>query len=104
MRNFVRFVVAALAAVGVVIAAVNAARAEEVNAPIAAGGETAPAYVALAGQPLPGARVESVLTGSRGAVAGTKRGSGWLLHYGTERDSCARADATSGLRMTCVAW
>lgn len=104
MRSFMRSVVAVLAAVGVVIVVINAARADEANRPIAAGRETASAYVARAGRPLPGARVESLLTDPRGAVARTKPGSGWLLHYGTERDRCARADAISGLRMMCVAW
>jgi hypothetical protein len=104
MRNFMRSVVAVLAAVGVLIVIVNAARAEEVKAPIAAAGKTEPAYVAPLGGALPGAHVESVLTDLRGAVAGTRRGTGWLLHYGTEDDTCARADATSGSRVMCVAW
>jgi len=104
MRSFMRSAVAVLAAVGMLIVFANGARAEEATMRTAAGGETASAFVALVGRPLPGARVESVLTSPRDAVAGTKRGSGWLLHYGTERDNCARADATSGLRMMCVAW
>jgi hypothetical protein len=102
MRRFGRFVVTVLAAVGVAIVVVNAARAEKVNAFIVGTGETAPAYEAV--RPLPGARVESVLTDPRGAVVRAKRGTGWLLHYGTAGDNCARADATSGLRMMCVAW
>ena len=103
MRGFMRFAVTVVAAVGMVIVVLGAARAEDVGAPLAAWGKAAvPVYAAE--QPLPGARVESVLTDPRGAVTGKKPGTGWLLHYGTERDNCARADATSGLRMTCVAW
>jgi len=70
---------------------------------MAAVGETQPVYSALGW--LPGRRVESVLTSPRGAVVGTTRGTGWLLHSGTERcDTCERTDATSGLRMMCVGW
>lgn len=105
MRSFnMRLVVAVLAAVLVVIVGVDAARAEKVNAPIAVADKTAPAYVAPFGGPLPAAHVESVLMDPRGSLAGTKQGTGWLLHYGTEHDSCARADATSGLRAMCVTW
>ena len=104
MRNVMRSVVAVLAAVGVASVIVNAARAEEVKAPIAAAGKAEAAYVVPLGQPLPVARVESALTDLRGAVAGTKRETGWLLHFGTEHDTCAGADATSGLRVMCVAW
>lgn len=104
MRSFKRSVIALLAAVGLLIVVVNAARAEEAKMPKTAGGETASDYVARVGRPLPGARVESVLTDPRRAMARAKREPGWLLHYGTDRDNCARADATSGLRMMCVAW
>jgi hypothetical protein len=102
MTSLMRFVVTVVAAVGVVIVGVDAARAKEVKAPIAAGGKTGPVYTVE--RPLPGAHVESVLTDPLGAVTGAKREPGWLLHHGTERDNCARADATSGLRMICVAW
>jgi len=103
MRRLIRFVVTVLAAVGIVLVAANTVHAQEVNAPTAARGTAAVAYDVV-GQPLLGARVESVLTDPHGAVAGTKRGTGWLLHYGTERDTCTRPDATSRLRMMCVGW
>jgi hypothetical protein len=103
MRTLRAFLVAVLVTAGMVIVVAGAAPAEEVNANMAAWGESAPAY-GLVGRSLPGARVESVLTDPSGAVAGQKHGTGWLLHYGTGSDSCARADATSGLRMMCVAW
>jgi hypothetical protein len=103
MRNFMRLVVTALAAIGIVLLVANAAGAEELNARKAAWSKTAPVY-GVGAQPPPGAHVESVLSDPRGAMAGTKGGTGWLLHYGTERDSCARAGATSGLRVMCVAW
>lgn len=67
---------------------------------MAAVGESQPVYSAVGR--LPGRRLESVL---RNPVAGTMRGTGWLLHSGTEqRDTCERTDATAGLRMMCVAW
>lgn len=104
MRRFMRFMVTVLAAVGIVMVVANSARADEVNAPANARGKAAVAY-GVAAQPLSGARVESVLTENpHGTVAGTKRGTGWLLHYGTERDPCTRPDATSRLRMMCVGW
>ncbi len=99
-----RSVVAVLAAVALLTLVVNAAGADDVNMPASARRKTTSAHVALVGRPPSGARVESVLTGPRGTVAPTKRGSGWLLHYGTERDNCTRADATSGLRIMCAAW
>ena len=102
MRSFTRFVVTVMATVGMVIVVANGARAEEVKAPIAAGGKTAPVYAVQ--RSLPGARVESILADPRSVVTGTKLGTGWLLHYGTEHDNCARADATSGLHMMCVTW
>jgi hypothetical protein len=103
MKMLMRSVVAVLVTAGF-LAVVNAARAQEASMPLAAGSQSAPAYVARVGRSSPGTRVESVLTDARGAVAGTKQGSGWLLHYGAERDNCTRADATNGLRMMCVAW
>ncbi len=99
-----RSVVAVLAAVALLTLVVNAAGADDVNMPASARQKTTSAHVALVERPPSGAHVESVLTGPRGAVPRTKRGSGWLLHYGTERDNCARADATAGLRIMCVAW
>ena len=102
MQRFMRLVVTVLAAVGIVMVVVTAARAEEVNARTIAWSKRAPTYN-VGALPQPEARVESVLSDPRGALAGTKGGTGWLLHYGTERDSCARAGATSGLRMICVA-
>lgn len=44
------------------------------------------------------------LTSPRSLVTGRNRGTGWLLHYGTKRDNCARPDATSGLRVMCLDW
>ncbi len=104
MKTFTRSVLAVVAAVGLVTILAPPARAEETNKPIVTPGESGSAYVAQARQPPPGARVESVLTDPSGAVAGTTQGSGWVLHYGTERDQCMREDATPGLRMMCVAW
>jgi hypothetical protein len=103
MQSFMRLLVTALAAVGMVMGVVNAAHAEGLNPRIVAWSKAAPVY-AVGELPLPGASFESVLSDPRGAMAGTKAGTGWLLHYGTERDNCARADATSGLRMMCVGW
>jgi hypothetical protein len=98
MTSFMRFVVTCVAAVGMVIVVVDAARAKEVKAPIAA------SSVYTVERPLPGPHVESVLTDPLGAVTGAKPETGWLLHFGRERDNCARANATSGLRTICVAW
>jgi hypothetical protein len=99
-RNLLRFAVTVLAAVGVAVVVAQAGRAEEIRGPMAAVGETQPIYGAVGR--LPGRRLESVLTSP---IAGTRRGTGWLLHSGTEqRDTCERTDATAGLRMMCVAW
>jgi hypothetical protein len=99
-RNVMRFAVTALAVIGLAVVVAEAGRAEEIRAPMAVVGETQPVYRAV-GRP-PGRRLESVLTSS---VAGTEPGTGWLLHSGTEqRDTCERTDATSGLRMMCMAW
>ena len=103
MQSLRRFVVTVPAALAVALVVANGALAEEVNAPKAAQGETASAYGAVEQAP-PGARFESVLADLPAAVSGTKRGTGWLLHYGTERDNCSRPDATSGSRMMCVGW
>jgi hypothetical protein len=103
-RNFRRFAltVLVLVAVGVAVVGVaQAGRAAEIKAPVVAVGETQPVYSASAVGQLPGRRLESALTSP---VAGT-RGTGWLLHSGTEqRDLCTRTDATSGARMVCMAW
>lgn len=99
-RNFMRFAVTVLAAVGVAVAVAQAGRAEEIRGPMAAVGEIKPVYSAVGR--LPGRRLESVLMSP---VAGTRGGTGWLLHSGTEQgDTCERTEATSGLRMMCVAW
>lgn len=99
-QNFIRFVIAVLAAVGLAVVVAEPGRAEDIEAPLGAVGDTQPVYSTLGR--LPGRGLESVLT-SPGA--GTRRGTGWLLHSGTEqRDTCARTDAVSGLRMMCVAW
>jgi len=100
--RFKKFVVTAVAAVGMALVVVIAARAEGPKPPKATGRKTRPVYAVE--QPLPGARVESVIMDPHRAIIGTERGTGWLLHYGTKRDNCARADVTSGLRMMCVAW
>jgi hypothetical protein len=98
-RNFMRATATILAAVGVAVAVAQAGRAQDVRAPMAAVGKTQPAYSAVGR--LPGRRLESVLMSP---VVGA-RGTGWLLHSGTEQhDTCERTDATSGLRMMCVAW
>ena len=95
-----RFALTVLAAVGVAVAVAQAGRAEEMRVPMAAVGETQPVYSGVGR--LPGRRLESVLTSP---FSGTRRGTGWLLHSGTEqRDTCERTDATTGLRMMCVAW
>jgi len=99
-RNLKRFAVTVLAAVGAAVVVAQVGRAEEIRAPMAAVGETKPVYSAVGR--LPGRRLESVLTSP---VAGTRPGTGWLLHSGTEQsDTCERTDATSGLRMMCVSW
>jgi hypothetical protein len=99
-RHFMRFAVTVLAALGVAVAVAEAGRAAEVGPLMAAVSEAHPVYNAVGR--LPGRRLESVLTSP---VAGTRPGSGWLLHSSTEQhDTCERADATSGLRMVCVAW
>ncbi len=102
MERSIGLVAAVFVAMVVGAAVRNPARAEKVNTPVAATGKTPAVHVAPAGQPVRGAHVESVLTDPRGAVTGQKRG--WLLHYGTEHDSCARPDATSGARVMCVSW
>lgn len=95
-----RWAVTAVAAVGVAVIGAQEGSAKEIGVPMVAVGETRPVYSAV-GQ-LPGRRLESVLTNP---LAGTSRGTGWLLHSATEQtDTCERTDATSGLRMVCVAW
>jgi hypothetical protein len=95
-----RFAVTILVAVGAAVVVAQAGHAQDVRAPVPAVGESQPVYSAVGR--LPGRRLESVLTSP---VAGTTRGTGWLLHSGTEqRDTCERTDATAGLRMMCVAW
>jgi hypothetical protein len=99
-RHFMRFAVTVLAAVGVAVVVAEAGRAAEIGPPMAAVSEAQPVYSAVGR--LPGRRFESVLTSP---VAATRPGAGWLLHSSTEqRDTCERTDATSGLRMMCVAW
>ena len=99
-RNFMRFAVTILAAVGVAVMVAQAGHAQEIRAPMAAVGETEAVFNAVGR--LPGRRLESVLTSP---VKSTRPGTGWLLHSGTEQsDPCERTDATSGLRMMCVAW
>lgn len=102
MRSLIRFVVTVTAAVAMGIVVANGARAGEVKLP--KGAESKSPVVYAVERPVPGARVESILSDPRSVVTGTKQGSGWLLHYGTKHDNCALADATSGLRMMCVAW
>jgi hypothetical protein len=104
MRRVIRLMVTVLVAMVAVVAVHNAACAEKVNAPIADTGKTAAVHVAPVGQALPAAHMESVLTDPRGAMTVRKRGTGWLLHYGTAHDSCARPDAIAGGRVLCVSW
>jgi len=78
-------------------------RAEDQPTPGAVRGDAQSAYTTTGA--LPGARVESVLTDPKGAATTTTPGTGWLLHAGPrEKDTCDEIDATSGLRMMCVAW
>jgi len=87
---------------GVVLAsAAQPAGAEEGKAPVTVRHSKQAAFSTAAGPP--GRQVESVLTDPRGAMTATK-GNGWLLHSGKRHDTCERSDATSGLRMMCLAW
>ena len=102
MARFKGFAVTVMVGVGMVLIAVAVARAGDLKPVKVAGRKTPPVYTVE--QPLPGPRMESILTDTRSAAAAMKEGTGWLVHYGTKRDNCARADATSGLRVMCVAW
>ena len=102
MRSLIRLVVTVVATVGIGIVIANGARAGEVKLPEAAESKSPVVYAVE--RPLPGAWVESILADPGSVVTGTKQGSAWLLHYGTKRDNCARADVTSGLRMMCMTW
>jgi hypothetical protein len=94
-----RFALAAVIALGLLIAAPQL-RADEQPTPRAALGED----YSTAGK-VPGTRVESVLTDPKGAVTSTRPGTGWLLHAGPrEHDMCEEEDATSGLRLMCIGW
>jgi len=101
MRRLTRFTVAVLMAVCAAVAVARAAGAAERKAGVIVAAETQP--VLSAAVPPPGRQVDSVLKTPRDAVAGQK-GTGWLLHSGAPHDACERADATSGLRMACLAW
>ena len=101
MRRRTRFAVAVLVSVCAAVAVARAAGPDERRAPVTVAAETQKAYSAAVRTR--GRRVDSVLTNPRGAVAETK-GTGWLLHSGTPHDTCERTDATSGLRMACLAW
>ncbi len=96
-----RFTVTVLMAVCAAVAVARVTSAAERKAPVIIAAETQPAFSAAVRPP--GRQVDSILTTRRGAVAGQK-GTGWLLHSGTPHDACERADATSGLRMACLAW
>ena len=102
MATFKQFVFTAMAAIAMVLVVVTAVRAEDLKPAKAAAGKTRRVYAVE--QALPGARVDSALTSPRSLMTGKTRGTGWILHYGTKRDNCARPDATSGLRMVCVGW
>jgi hypothetical protein len=104
MERVIRSVVAVLAAMVVLAAESNAAPADTFNVPTAAADKTVAVQAAPVGPPRRAAHMESVLTDPRSAVTGQQRGTGWLLHYGTAHDSCARPDATAGLRVMCVSW
>jgi len=100
MRRLTRFAITVVS-VCAVVAAARVAGAVEGKALATIAVETEPVYSAVVRPP--GRRVESVLTNPRGAVVG-KKGTGWLLHSGTPHDTCERPDASSGLRMVCLAW
>jgi len=102
MTRFKRSMVTLLLAVAVVCSAITAAGANEVAGDAQSPARENPRSYAV-GRPLRGPRVESVLTNPRAAVTSPRRGTGWLVHYGTEGDACTREDATSGLRLMCVA-
>jgi len=102
MRRLMWFAAMVLVAGELAVAVAWAAGPEELKPPMTVGGEHQAVYSAAVRGP--GRGVDSVLTNPRGAVTGTK-GTGWLLHSGTQQhDTCERVDATSGLRMVCVAW
>ncbi len=103
MRNRMRFVGRAMAVIAMLILVAMPVRGGEVKTANTAGGKKT-SHVYSIEQRRPGPRVESVLTDPHAAVTATKDGTGWLLHRGTKRDSCARPDATSGLRRMCVGW
>lgn len=100
MREFRRLVLPVLAAVAICTG--TAVGAEQRNVAKAPAGERSPAYLRVE-RSLPGARLHSVLRNPRAAL-NNKPGTGWVLHYGTAGDGCSRADATSGLRITCISW
>ncbi len=103
MQRLKRVAIAVLAAVATILIAATGAPAKDVKPSKVPRGNTSPVYAVE--QPVSGARVESVVTDPRSALkTTTKRGPGWLLHYGTKRDGCARPDATSVLRVMCVGW
>lgn len=103
MERLIRFVGAALAAM-VVAASSNGAGAGQFDTGAAATGKNAAVHTAPVAPSLPAAHFESILTDPRGALIGRKRETGWLLHYGTAHDSCARPDVTTGGRLMCVSW
>ncbi len=103
MQSLNRVAITLMAAVAMILIAATQASAADVKPSKVPRGNTSPVYAVE--QPVSAARVESVVTDPRGAVTTTtKRGPGWLLHYGTKRDGCARPDATSVLRVMCVGW
>ena len=101
MRRLILFAATISVVVCAQLAVAVAAGDDAGKAPVTVAARIQPAYSAAVRPP--GRRLESVLTNPRGAVADTT-GSRWLLHSGTEHDTCERADVTSGLRMVCLAW
>jgi hypothetical protein len=102
MRLLTGFAALVLTAGSLLGPAAWAAGGEEFNTPMSVGTRNEAEYSRTARPP--GRQVESVLTNPRGALTDSQD-TGWLLHSGThQHDTCERPDATSGLRMFCVAW
>ncbi len=103
MEKLIRWLVTILAAIAVMLAVRITAGAEQVKGSMPVSAKSGAVHAAPARR-LPAVHMESILTDLRGAMTTRKRGEGWLLHYGTENDTCARPDATSGARVMCVSW
>ncbi len=105
MGRFKHLMVAVLAVVGLVIVVENVAWAQKVSVAVAAQEKSAARSTRPVGRSHSRAHVDSVLTSPRAAIVNPEQGRGWLLHYGTEHDGCARTDATiATMRAMCVSW